>query len=133
MVNARMIDKLTSDELFMSLINFFDISSTVTCRCVSTKISKDAVTRLEIGENDLDKISHLFNKIYGRFVDERASQDHRARSEMKRRNQKRREEHEEKDLPTSFGAFLMRVRGMYLLTKAKNEDRVSCQADSHVA
>ena len=33
----------------------------------------------------------------------------------------------------SVGAFLIRVRGMYLLAKLKTKDHVSCLANSHLA
>ena len=38
----------------------------------------------------------------------------------------------QKDWQSSFGAFLIRVRGMYL-AKPKNEDHVSYLSDSHLA
>mgnify|MGYP000853972322 CR=1 FL=1 len=37
------------------------------------------------------------------------------------------------DWSSSFEAFLIRVRGMYLVAKPNNEDHVSCLADSHLA
>ena len=44
-----------------------------------------------------------------------------------------RRKHNKQDEPFSFGAFLIRVRGMYLLAKPKNKDHLSCLADSHLA